>query len=377
MKPFAFIIILLSLLACQEQQKPVAESQKTSNEKKINVGVFSGNGAGAVSVIETVEALKIDPKINAFPLSPADIMTGKLNQTDVVIFPGGSGSKQLNSLGRIGKEKITDYVKKGHGLIGICAGAYMLCKTDGYPSLKLGDVKHLDRPHYARGRGLIEFKLNEEGLKIFPEFKGKPQFIQYYDGPILQALQQDKTFKPVATYVTDIHPNAGDPVGLTPGKLFMYHQQVGKGRVFAIGGHAESTPGIRFMIPRMARWVSNQPLVSYNKKWIVPEKNDHAILFDTDLKKKEKRLFWQLFDSVPKTRIAAMDSLYDLRSRPAVRWNQGMLRDNNPEVRTRAAYLLTQAEYTDAFKDLKAGFQNENNPDTKKAFKKAIDFLKY
>jgi hypothetical protein len=157
----------------------------------------------------------------------------------------------------------------------------------------------------------------------------------------------------------------------------MYHQQVGKGRIFAIGGHAESTPGIRFMIPRMARWVSRQPLVSYNKKWIVPEKNDHAILFDNDLKKKEKQLFWQLFDTKPEIRIAAMDSLYALRSRPAVRWNQGMLRDKNPKVRKHAADLLIQAEYTDALKDLKAGYQYEKDVKTKEAFRKAIDFLKY
>ncbi len=381
------LIIFLVFPACnnpaqKEKYKPQKQTENTianntGNNPKIKVGVFSGNGAGAVSVIETIEALKIDPDITAYPLSPADIITGKLTETDAIIFPGGSGSKQLNSLGKTGKQKVINYIKQGGGAIGICAGAYMMCQTDGYPSLKIGDVKHLDRPHYNRGRGLIEFKLNDEGLKIFPEFKDQPQFIQYYDGPIMAPLNQEKSFKPVAVYVTDIHPNEGYPVGLTPGKLFMYHQSYGKGKIFAIGGHAESTPGIRFMIPRMARWVTNNKLISYDIKWIHPDKNHNAILFDKELKKIEKQLFWQLFESDPTKQKAAMDSLYAMHSRPSVRWNKGLLRDRNPKVRAHAANLLVQTEYTDALKDLKASYKVETDPDAKKAMKRAIDFLQY
>ncbi len=372
-------LIFLALIACQpakrREVKKLSKTHKTPHN--INVGVFSGNGAGTVSVIETIEALKIDPNIKAYALSPADIINGKLNETDAIIFPGGSGSKELNSLGKIGQQKVINYIKNGGGAIGICAGAYMMCQTKGYPSLKIGDVIHLDRPHYARGRGLIEFSLNEEGLKIFPELKGKPQFIQYYDGPIMAPLNHDKSFRPVAVYVTDIHPNKGDPIGLTPGKLFMYHQKVGQGKIFAIGGHPESTPGIRFMIPRMARWVTGHKLVSYDSKWIKPGKYTHAILFDKQLKKKEKRLFWYLFDSDPHQQIIAMDSLHNIRSRPAVRWYIGLLRDSNPEVRAHAAQLLVKTEYTDALKDIKSSYNVEKNPETKKVFKKALNFLHY
>ena len=382
------LIALFSVTACNnsiQKDKPKDHKQtaediskdKYQNHPKIIIGIFSGEGAGAVSVIETIEALKIDPEIEAFAISPYDIISGKLNKTDAIIFPGGSGSKQLNSLGKTGKQKVINYIKNGGGAIGICAGAYMMCQTEGYPSLKIGDVKHLDRPHYNRGRGLIEFKLNDEGLKIFPEFKDQPQFIQYYDGPIMAPLNQEKSFKSVAVYVTDIHPNEGDPVGLTPGKLFMYHQNYGKGKIFAIGGHAESTPGIRFMIPRMARWVTGNKLVSYDKKWIHPDKNHKAILFDKNLIKTEKQLFWQLFESDSNKQIAAMDSLYAIRSRPAVRWNKGLLRDSNPEVRAQASNLLIKAEYTDALKDIKASYKVETDPEAKKALKKAIDFLQY
>jgi len=368
-------LLILLIAGCHSTEKTQKNQKK--EQSLLKVGVFNGNGAGAVSVIETIEALKIDKDIDAYPISAAEIIEGKLDETDVLIFPGGSGSKQLNNLGKIGQQKVKNFIIFGKGVIGICAGAYMLCSTPTYPSLKLGDVKHLDRAHYNRGRGLIEFNLTEEGLKIFPEFKGKPQFIQYYDGPIMQALGNDKTLVPVATYVSDIHINKGTPEGLTPGKLFMYHQRVGKGRIFAIGGHAESTPGIRFMIPRMARWVAGKELVAYDKKWIVPEKNHKEIFFDSQLAKVEKHLWWKLLSDDAQTQISAMDSLYAMRSRPAVRWNVGLLRDDKAQVRLHAAELLKNAEYTDALKDLKASLNVESNQTAKDSIKEVIRFLTY
>lgn len=171
------ILFIFSLISCKAQ-----ESTKKTNNTQIVVGVFNGSGAGTISVIETIEALKIDNGIKAFPISASDIIQGKLSQFDALIFPGGSGSKQLNNLGGKGKEIVLDFVKKdGKGVLGICAGAYMLCDTEGYNSLELSSVEHIDRAHYARGRGLVEFKLNKEGLKIFPELKNNNQFSQYYD----------------------------------------------------------------------------------------------------------------------------------------------------------------------------------------------------
>ena len=379
MKKIIYLIVIISAVIFQSCHTEIKinteESDSKTDTNSIKVGVFQGTGAGETSVIETIEALRIDKDIDAFPVKARDIMDGKLNQVDVLFFPGGSGSKQLNTLGKQGKQKVIDYVKNGHNVIGICAGAYMLCSTPGYPSLQLGDVKHLDRPHYARGRGLIEFALNDKGLEIFPELKNHRQFIQYYDGPIMEALHKDPSFTPLATYVSDIHPNEGDPVGLTPGKLFIYTENIGKGKIFAIGGHAESTPGMRWMIPRMARWVAGKGIVAYNKKWVRPEINDKEILFYPETKKTESKYWWQLFEKNPEIQLAAMDSLYALRSRPFVRWSIGLLRDTNPKVRAKAAEILGLTEYTDAIPDLKVALKMEKDEDTKQKIKKALELL--
>ncbi|MFK5957877.1 MAG: BPL-N domain-containing protein [Lutibacter sp.] len=376
MRISVMIVIMLSLFACQNEKK--SNNKSYENLEKLKIAVFSGDGAGAVSVIETIEALKIDKGIEAMALSASEIQEGTLSKFDALIFPGGSGSKQLLSLGEKGQEIVTAFVEKeGKGVIGICAGAYLLSSTVGYPNLKLASSIHIDRAHYNRGRGLVEFELTAAGFKVFPELENKRLFAQYYDGPVL--VKNDSAefqFEELGKYVTDIHPDDFAPEGITPGKTFILQQKKGKGKVFLIAGHTESTPGMRWMVPRMARWVCGSELVSYNQKWIRPQINNKAIIFDKALKKEEKKQFWLLFSENPQEQVQAIKTLYSYRSRPAVRWNIGLLRSVNPETRQFAAKMLKQTEYSYAIQDLEIALKIEKDSLTKTILKETIAFLK-
>ena len=347
------------------------------NNSKIKVGVFNGNGASEICVLETLEALKIDTGITGFEISAADIINGKLDSIDVLIFPGGSGSKELNNLGDFGVQQVHDFVKiQGKGIVGICAGAYLLSTTPTYPSLKMIDAYNYQREYYNRGRGLIEVSLTDEGHKIFPEIKQNNFFIQYYDGPILVPTDSsDIKYTELSKYVTDIHSNSGIPSGVTPGKTFILTENIGNGMIMSIGGHAESTPGMRWMVPRMARYVHSQEIISYPPKWIRPEINTHEIMFTSDLKKTEKQLWWQLLNDTADIQINAMIELQKLRSRPAIRWTIGLLRDNDAEVRKQSAIILKETEYTWALPDLKAALKIEKNDDVKSQLNESIEFL--
>lgn len=368
-----FLIFGLFFFSCTKTETTMHQN----NDHKILVGVFNGNGASPICVLETLEALKIDTGITGIEVSSADIINGKLDSIDVLIFPGGSGSKELNNLGTYGIAKVKDFVKKqGKGIVGICAGAYLLSTTPTYPSLKLLDAYNYDRKHYSRGRGLIEVSLTDEGHKIFPEIKQNTFFIQYFDGPILVPTDSSNIkYTELSKYVTDIHANKGIPSGITPGKTFILYEKIGAGRVIAIGGHAESTPGMRWMVPRMARYVHSGEIISYPSKWIRPEINTKEIMFTSDLKKTEKKLFWQLLNDTAQVRINAMIALHKLRSRPAVRWTIGLLRDKDPQVRKQAALILKETEYTAALPDLKTVLRIEQNDDVKSQLNETIKFL--
>ncbi|MEA3450476.1 MAG: BPL-N domain-containing protein [Bacteroidota bacterium] len=365
------IIFSLFIISCN-----TADFQNTEkNSSKIIVGVYTGNGASAICILETLEALKIDTGIAGKEISSADIMGGELDNIDVLIFPGGSGSKELNNLGDFGLKKVHDFVKnQGKGIVGICAGGYILSTTPNYPSLKLLDAYNFDRAHYARGRGLIEFQITN--YEIFPELKDKKTFIQYYDGPILVPIDSNNIkYNEVAKYTTDIHSNKGIPTGITPGKTFMLTQNVGKGMIFTIGGHPESTPGMRWIVPRMARYVHSQEIIPYPEKWIKPEINSDEIMFTSELKKVERKLWWKLSNDTAQVQINAMQELFKLRSRPAVRWTIGLLRDDNPKVRKQAAIILMKTEYTWALKDVLQAIENEEYEDVKIELEKTADFL--
>jgi len=178
-----------------------------------------------------------------------------------------------------------------------------------------------------------------------------------------------------AKYVTDIIIHAGYPEGVTPGKTFLLSETIDKGRAIVIAGHPESTPGMRWIVPRMARWAANKPIVEYNAKWVRPEIYSHEIFFEKSLRKLEKEAFWKLFADNPVERLDAMQILWKLHSRPAVRWNMGMLRDADSEVRVKAAELLIQAEYTAALPDIKYAHSIETDSATKEILKVAMEFL--
>ena len=344
---------------------------------KLRVAVFNGIGAGPISVLETIEALRIDSGIIIETISAAEIQSGKLDEFDALILPGGSGSKELINLGKIGKETINRFIREdGKGIVGICAGGYLLSSTIDYPSLDIASSVHLDKSHYNRGHGLIEFNLTKTGLNIFPELSNIRLFAQYSDGPILgRSDVAGASYNEVAQFVTDIHPDNYAPKGITPGKTFSLVEEVGNGRVFIIAGHPESTLGMRWMVPRMVRWVCNRDLVTYNEKWIRPKINDTTILFTNKLKEYERKLFWELFSDSSEVQINAMNQLYELRSRPAVKWYIGLLRDTNSKTRMYAAKLIKDTEYTYALPDLKEAYRRELNQETKAALKDVIIFL--
>lgn len=353
------------------------QENSESYTDKIRVGVFNGEGASVVCVIETMEALKIDEKISPVEVSPKDIMVGKLNELDALIFPGGSGSKEFNSLGQQATELVHKFTHDdGKGLIGICAGGFLLSTTPGYPSLEIFPEPDIRDGYYDRGRGLIAFHLNEQGKEIFPELENPDTlYVQYYDGPIFK-FPESSSSNILGSFYSDVANHPGHPHGITPGKLVFATSEYGKGKVFISVGHPEATAGMRWMVPRMARWVTGNKLVPYPEKLVRPEINKKEILYTDDLVKFEKKNFWNLFHEEDSMVINSLKNLYTIRSRPSIRWSIGLLRHQSWKVRLHAAEYLLETEYTNAIPDMEAVVQNEENHEHRETLRKILLSLK-
>jgi len=338
----------------------------------IRVGVFADFGASEICVQEALAALEIDPEIMSRKISSVEIARGELKKLDVILFPGGSGSRQSNSLGDMGRKNVIDFVEGGGGFIGICAGAYLGSDHPEYDwCLHLADAHVVDREHYARGEGLIKVKLTSEGMKFLPEFDGKNSFFSYYhDGPLLVPGENPniKNYERLAIFESDVHLENNAPEGVMPGATFLLRAEQKKGRVVLCAGHPESTPGLRWLVPRAVRWTAGKEKIDYLPYYVKQDKFKKEVLFDQNWQQRESMLLKKLIAINKNEKLAAMKELFSSGSRKFPRWLPGQLRDSDPRVRKLTAELILDLDYLMAVDDLKQVIDNEQDEKLKGLF---------
>ncbi|MCD6112028.1 MAG: biofilm PGA synthesis protein PgaB [Bacteroidales bacterium] len=364
---FLFLTLIFAITSCQ---KP--------NNNTIKVGVFDKNGDSPYCITDAIEALKIDKDIEALRVSAADIVSGAANDIDVFLFPGGSGRNETASLGELGQEKIINLVKKqGKGVVGICAGAYILSETPDYPSLSLSGAEAIDIEHDHRGHGIVKFRLTKEGEKLFPELKeNKICYSQYYEGPVLIPAKNSKyKYNKLATMLSNVHTVEGAPSNMTNNKPFIIITNVEKGKTASVVGHPEATPGMRWIIPRLVRIVADKKIIPYKKNVVRPDIYNKEMLLTSDLKIKQQKAYDNLIKS-KEEKLKAMKDLVDMCAWSMKKYIPPMIRDKDFEVRLLAAKLTVYLERTDAIKDLEAAVKNETNKQNKNLLNEQLQLLK-
>lgn len=372
MKKIAYLLVgLIILSACEKDNK-------SENEGIIKVGIFDTNGDSPGCIVDAYEALRIDNEIQPEVISAATIMSDDILSFDVILFPGGSGKAETNRLGHLGKKRVQELVSDyGKSVIGICAGAYILTQTKGYPSLGLSGAQAIDIEHDHRGHGLVKFSLSEMGKEIFPELTTKDTFyMQYYEGPVLIPAENAKyNFSTISTMLSDVHTVEGTPVNMTNNKPFIITSQVGKGNTVSFVGHPENTPGMRWMVPRMVRWLLGRDMVSYTESVVRPCIYENEILFTDDLLEVQSKFYEQLWGN-EKEKIEAINGLVDISAWSAKKWIVGLLRDSSAEVRKTAASALVRLERTDFIYDLEIAHALEKDNETKLIMQESVVTLK-
>lgn len=374
-----YILNLIWLALCLQCASP---ADKKSTDKKtappITVGVFDGHGGAQTCIWETMAALQLDPGIQARTITSAEIAEGILDSLDAIVIPGGGGSRQYLNLGSENQKRIRDFIAGGHGAVGICAGAYLFSNTPGYACMALNGAQAIDIEHDNRGHGLSKFTLNEEGKKIFPELSSRDTcYVIYYEGPVFIPNASDSIqYTLLATMQSDVHEEGNAPAGMTNGKPFFIANQYGKGRIFSSIAHPEATPGMMWMIPRMIRWTLGKPLIPYKENTVQPALPQRELLMTTSDLQQESECFQTFLHGTSKAKIDALDWLENHHSWDAKRWVQGLLYDNAPEVRIRAAAYIAGTHYLHFLPDVQAALHNEKDPQTRAELQKQVDKLK-
>jgi N-formylglutamate amidohydrolase/glutamine amidotransferase-like uncharacterized protein len=212
----------------------------------VRVGVYRDVGAGR-SMTALQRALGQFDGVAVQNLKADDIRAGKLADIDVLIHPGGSGSKQGKHLGEVGREEIRDFLREGGGFIGICAGAY-LASADYDWSLDVLDAKVLDRKHWARGNGTVQIELSDTGKRLLRTDEEQLS-IYYGQGPLLAPAGDPDIadYETVAIFKTEIAKN-GAPKGVMKGTTAIAQGEFGRGRVVCFSPHPEKTEGLEALL---------------------------------------------------------------------------------------------------------------------------------
>ncbi|MBM3888773.1 MAG: hypothetical protein FJ388_06555 [Verrucomicrobia bacterium] len=219
----------------------------------IRLAVYDATGTGGTGAARVIEQVGKQPGAIAVRVCGQDIQHGVLGQFNVVVVPGGSGSKEAAGIGEDGRDRIKKFVEAGGGYIGICAGAYLA--TSGFAwGLKILDAKTAS-PKWMRGTGMVKLELTDRGREILGDKRG--QFdCKYANGPILVPAQVESLpdYEPLAFFRTELAKN-DTPVGIMVNSPAIVAGRCGKGRVIVISPHPEQTPGLDDFIPRAVTWV--------------------------------------------------------------------------------------------------------------------------
>jgi putative intracellular protease/amidase len=222
----------------------------------LRVALFDDAGSFGKGVPKLKEHVEKIPGAKLTVVKGADIRAGVLKKYDVVVFTGGSGSKQAEAIGETGRKEVKEFVERGGGYVGICAGAYLACEGFSWGA-KVLDAKTVSSK-WRRGVGNVKMELTEEGRRILGDKPG--QFdVRYANGPIIKHSTNTAIpdFKPLALFRTELAENE-TPKGVMVNSPAAAAGTLGKGRVITFSPHPEQTDGLEGLVIRAIEWVGKR-----------------------------------------------------------------------------------------------------------------------
>ncbi len=218
----------------------------------IRVALFDDDGSFGKGVPTVAEQLGADKLFRVTIVKAPDIAAGVLKDYDAVVFTGGSGSKQAAALGDAGKQQVRDFVEKGGGYVGVCAGAYLACSGFSW-SLGVLDAKTVSSK-WRRGKGEVKIEVTPVGAQTTGT-PAKETEILYANGPIIQPAGRAEVpdYEPLAIFRTELAEN-DTPKGVMIDSPAWARGAFGKGRVLISSPHPEQTEGMEGWIAHAVRW---------------------------------------------------------------------------------------------------------------------------
>jgi hypothetical protein len=223
---------------------------------KIIVAIYKGSGTGGKGPPNLLKRLNAGGETSLTQISPEEISEGKLTNYDVVIFAGGSASKQSAALSEAGGAQVRKFVASGGGYIGICAGAY-LATCSSAQRLHLINATTLS-PKWQRGRAVLKVEITPAGEQILGGAKTNLDVL-YHNGPVVGPTGDTNLppYETLAFFRTETAQN-NTPKGIMVNSPAIFAAPFQRGKVICISPHPEQTDGLDYLVPLAVKWVAGK-----------------------------------------------------------------------------------------------------------------------
>ena len=232
----------------------------------VRVALFDGAGTNRNGWGNVRKVASEIPGSLLWHVGPEDIREGALGQFDLVVFPGGSGSKQAAAIGDAGREQVREFVNDGGGYLGICAGAYLaasnykwsLAISNHRTFCEARDIPDVGRKSmWFRGPAAqVTMELTADGDKILGDRNGVID-VRYQNGPIMSpAENMDLPDYRVLAWFRSENALYDTQKGTMTNTPAIIASDFGKGHVLCISPHPESSPTLRPMVLQGLRWAA-------------------------------------------------------------------------------------------------------------------------
>ncbi|MFC2152138.1 hypothetical protein ACFLSE_06375 [Bacteroidota bacterium] len=366
----ATIVISMLISSCNRTGSDTEHVKKVELKREtIAVGIYIATGFDYPNVKYIAEALKIDGGVVYVTLTDADVLKTRLENIDVIIFPGMRHDQKIDKIDDEIAEIIKNFIlQKGKGAICLGNGGRILSKSENYQSLDLINIDLIENTIADFNLGIIKFQLSDEGKRLFPELEDFENLsIDFNHGPEISIID---TTSDINVLGEIIQMEANFPLFITA--------KTGKGKIAITNASPETTPGMRWMVPRLVRWSVNKDFVWYDKNVFRPELFKDQVILDDEMNSKIKMLLTKLEKGKKDEIFSAMDELQKIYPWIAAEKVRLLLIEKNYEIKLEAAKYLVDIEYTLAIEDLEKLIKDERRKKMKEqliAYKNELELM--
>lgn len=231
---------------------------------KVRVGVFVDRGADCPGMMRWVQIACSSPELEPTYIDGHAIRNENvLDRLDMVIMPGGYYDREFRAMGKDGVAKLKDFILRGGGYMGTCAGAWLLMQGNSKDSPQLGIIPYKSQPGPYRWGSIVSMRFNERAKELMG-LKAVKRRVRYHGGPLMipGTPVTNANFEVLGTFVGDLNPGTEKATKSMSGTGCVVAGTYGKGRVLVFANHPEYFPstydivrgGFKYVAQRDVTW---------------------------------------------------------------------------------------------------------------------------